>query len=502
MTEQNKMRELFYEKGCNLSEIGKATGHTRKTVGKYINKTDWEEEKVKDTRIVKIDKYKTDIDTWLNDDIKNRKKQRHTAIRVFTRLQELYGQEFNCSYRTVTTYVSEKKKDLFKVEKGFIPLMHIHGEAQVDFGKAEFIESGITHYGSYLVVSFPKSNAGFIQLFKGENTECLFEGLKNIFNHIGGVPKKLWFDNMSTVVVSIKKDGERELTDSFYRFKQHYGFAATFCNPNSGNEKGSVENKVGYLRRNFLVPIPSFSSLQEYNKQLFDKCDRDNTRPHYMKEKLISELFAEDKKQFLYLPEKEYLNYKYETVQTNGYSKFTLNAGLHSYSTSPKHANETITVKITAFEVLPLDENFEIIVRHQRLYGNIRQEKMDWMPYLTQLSKKPRALKYSGVYELFPEDVKDIFNNESIKNHSEILKVLAEVSEKSSFETGIKVLESAIKYKKYDTESLMAIYCRINNPFVEMPSINLSENTPVLKENIVNLSIYDKAFLKGSTSIC
>lgn len=497
MTMQDKMRELFYEEGYNLSQIEEITGNTRKTISKYINKSDWNKEKTKEIREVKIDKYKADIDAWLTDDIKARKKQRHTSTRVFARLQEKYGNDFNCSYRTVTNYVTAKKKELFKVEKGFIPLVHVYGEAQVDFGKAEFVESGITHYGSYLVVSFPKSNAGFMQLFKGENQECLFEGLKNIFNHIGGVPKKLWFDNMSTVVVSILKNGEREVTDNFYRFKQHYGFGATFCNANSGNEKGSVENKVGYLRRNYLVPIPEFTSLQEYNKELLEKCDYDHNRSHYIKEKDITELFTEDKNHFLYLPEKEYLNYKYETVKIDGYGKFTLNAGLHSYSTSPKYAGETITVKITAYEVLPLDESFEVVVKHNRLYGNTRQEKMDWMPYLTQLSKKPRALKYSGVYEMFPEDVKNIFNNDTIKNHSEILKVLADVSEKSTFETGIKVLESAIKYNRFDTESLMAMYFRISNPFIEFPDMKLSDNTPVLVENIVNLTLYDEAFLKG-----
>lgn len=259
MKEIDELRVLYHEKGYNFSQIEAATGHTRKTVSKYINKEDWNIEISKSTREVKIDKYKNDIDTWLTDDLRMKKKQRHTATRVFSRLQEKYNNDFNCSYRTVSIYVAQKKKDLFKRENGFIPLNHIPGEAQVDFGKAAFIESGVKYSGSYLVVSFPSSNAGFMQLFKGENTECLFEGLKNIFNHIGGVPTKLWFDNMSTVVVSIKKDGEREVTDSFYRFKQHYGFSATFCNPNSGNEKGNVECKVGYHRRNLLVPIPEFN---------------------------------------------------------------------------------------------------------------------------------------------------------------------------------------------------------------------------------------------------
>jgi transposase len=38
---------------------------------------------------------------------------------------------------------------------------------------------------------------------KGENQECLFEGLIAIFDHIGGVPPKIWFDNTKTIVTNL-----------------------------------------------------------------------------------------------------------------------------------------------------------------------------------------------------------------------------------------------------------------------------------------------------------
>ncbi len=57
------------------------------------------------------------------------------------------------------------------------------------------------------------------------------------------VPKVIWFDNLSSAVISILKNGERVLTDRFQRFALHYGFKASFCNPNSGHEKGNIETK-------------------------------------------------------------------------------------------------------------------------------------------------------------------------------------------------------------------------------------------------------------------
>lgn len=150
-----------------------------------------------------------------------------------------------------------------------LPLNHGPYEAQVDFGQADYYENGQTHTGKYLVVSYPKSNVGYFQLFPGENLECLLEGLVNIFNYVGVVPREIWFDNASTLVTEILKAGKRNLTERFERFKEHYGFEAIFCNPGKGNEKGNVENKVGYLRRNILVPVPRFLILDDFNKNFY-----------------------------------------------------------------------------------------------------------------------------------------------------------------------------------------------------------------------------------------
>jgi Transposase and inactivated derivatives len=121
------------------------------------------------------------------------------------------------------------------------------------FGDCQFYENERLYDGKYLNLSFPNSNKGYLQVFKGENAECLLEGLKTIFEHIGGVPGRLWFDNASTVVTKVLKDGQRNLTNDFLRFAEHYRFEANFCNVNAGYEKGNIEAKVGYHRRNMLV---------------------------------------------------------------------------------------------------------------------------------------------------------------------------------------------------------------------------------------------------------
>lgn len=110
-------------------------------------------------------------------------------------------------------------------------------------------------------------------------------------------------------------------------------------NPGEGHEKGNVENKVGYHRRNLLVPVPRFLSLPDYNRQLLKDCDDDANRDHYRYNETIEQRFVEDLKHCHSLPEIEFDISGKATPKTNGYGRFYLNKGMHEYSVSPKHAN-------------------------------------------------------------------------------------------------------------------------------------------------------------------
>ena len=215
MDEVQRIRDLYYHQGItNVSEISRITGYNRKTVVKYLDQEDFSPPppvpKDEMGHSSKLDPYKPLIDSWLIGDKKAPRKQRHTAKRVYRRLEkEVAG--FSCSYRTVANYVSERKKALnLKKQDGYIPLNHNPGEGQADFGTADFVENGRRYYeAKYLVVSFPYSNGGYLQLNYGENMECLLEGLVAVFEHIGGVPTEIWFDNTKTIVTQIIKGGGR-----------------------------------------------------------------------------------------------------------------------------------------------------------------------------------------------------------------------------------------------------------------------------------------------------
>jgi len=52
-----------------------------------------------------------------------------------------------------------------------------------------------------------------------------------------------------------------------------------------------------------------------------------------------------------------------------------------------------------------LDINCHKVIKHNQLYGD-RAHEANELGSLAQLSRRPAALKYSSIYELFPEEVK------------------------------------------------------------------------------------------------
>jgi len=258
------IRNMYKNEGKSLRQIARETKHDFETVKKYVEMEDFSPKvPVKVKRSGKTSKYRERVKQWLTDDLSAPPKQRHTAHRVYTRLKEealKEGEEFNVSERAIRTLVADIKQEIKEIKNTHLPLEHPAGEAQVDFGKTEFYEKGILYEGHHLVVTFPHSDGKFVQLFKGENLECLMQGLKNVFEYLGKVPTIIRFDNMSTAVKRIKSYGEREVTDGFKRLMCHYGFKSNFCNPNSGHEKGSADDACKFV----------FAKTDKYGRAKFE----------------------------------------------------------------------------------------------------------------------------------------------------------------------------------------------------------------------------------------
>jgi transposase len=89
--------------------------------------------------------------------------------------------------------------------------------------------------------------------FPAETTEAFLEAHMRAFDYFGGVPARILNDNTKLVVARILDDDERQKTRTFSEFESYYLFAEKFGRPAKGNDKGKVENLVGYLPSEVLL---------------------------------------------------------------------------------------------------------------------------------------------------------------------------------------------------------------------------------------------------------
>ncbi|MBT2694645.1 IS21 family transposase [Bacillus sp. ISL-55] len=484
------IRHEVNNKGCGYADVAKRMGKDSRTIKKYADLEDFNEKpKKKQTRTAPVlDPVKAILDEWIREDLKKKKKFRRTAKRMWELLKDHHG--FKGSDRTVRDYVSTRKKDfLNETDEAALPLKSIPGTAQVDFGEAPFIYGGEEIVLPFLVMSFPSSNGFYFQAFPSQNKECFLEGMKRVFHHMGGVPKAIRFDNLTPAVKKVLPNGERQLTDEFQNFVLHYGFECEFCNPNSGNEKGHVEAMVKYIRNNFLLPGLHVINLDELNKELWAMAEKDRDRKHYQKEKMISELFEEDKSAFLLLPSKEYECVRYETLKADKYGYIKLDLNL--YSTSPRYAQSKVLVKISYDKVDILNDNHQLVVSHSRLYGQYRKS-MKWQPYLNLMAKRPTALKYTGFYDQLPEEWKNYFEACTVAEKPEALKLLSTILKDHDFIMITKALVMASERGHPSVDAIKQVFYQLINGRGIRSDIKPRSSLPQLPDATRGLGHYDK----------
>lgn len=487
------IRYEFNEKGKSIRQISRETGHSRQTIKKILEQEDFNKPAPsKQNRSSKTDQYRDQVRCWLIDDQTAPRKQRHTAHRIFNRLsqiEERQGRTITVVERSIRNLVVELKQELGQVTIASLPLLHPAGEAQVDFGETAFYERGTYYEGYHLALTLPHSDAKYVQLFKGQTFECLAQGLIDIFHHIGGVPPIIRFDNMSTAVKAIKAYGEREVTDNFRRLQCHFGFESNFCNPNSGNEKGSVENYVGYSRRNYFVPVPEMTDLVMFNRELLPECDKDLKREHYKLERLVSDLFEEDKVKVKPIPLYPFEVSKHILCRTNAYgmAKFATN----SYSTGGDLARREVTLKVGAHTVTVLDGDLCEVVTHPRLYGK-HKESMYWGPYLDVLARRPTALKYSGFYEGLPGQVKHFLSECDLPGKRQILGAVSRATKAEGLEKSVCALADALSFSPKDADSFVSAYGFALQGPLQGPKNAVPADLPSLIEYELDFKAYGK----------
>jgi len=379
-----RVRRAVLVEGMSQRWVAREFGLARKTVRKMLEySVPPGYQRQKPVRRPKLGPWRGVIDAILDDDQGQPRKQRHTAKRIFERLRAEHG--YRGGYTIVKDYVRQSKLGR---QEMFVPLSHAPGEAQADFGEALVVMAGVECKAHYFVMDLPHSDDCFVVAFPAETTEAFLEGHIRAFSYSGGVPTRILYDNTTLAVARILGDGERVKTRAFSELQSHYLFAEKFGRPAKGNDKGKVENLVGYARRNFLVPLPRAASWDELNARLEADCRARRQRRLRRHTETIAERFERDRAAMLPLPTAPYEACEKVTARVSSISLVRYRT--NDYSVPTEYGHRQVLVKGYVDRVVIACDN-KVIATHERSYER-ETAIYDPLHYLALLEHKSRAL--------------------------------------------------------------------------------------------------------------
>jgi transposase len=136
-----------------------------------------------------------------------------------------------------------------------VPLVRFEGVpaefSQHDFGQVEVSYRGATKERIHFFASRLKYSRWIdVRLVEDERVESLVRSLLAGFASFGGVPLVGVFDNPKTITLG-RQAGRILWNETFAQVSLDYGFGVELCTPARGQEKGSVENLVGFVKGSF-----------------------------------------------------------------------------------------------------------------------------------------------------------------------------------------------------------------------------------------------------------
>jgi hypothetical protein len=190
------------------------------------------------------------------------------------------------------------------------------------------------------------------------------------------------------VLVKHVLGSEHHQTDFSHALEEHYEFQSRFCNVGAGNEKGAVENAVGFCRRNYLPGLPSFANWSEANDFLEMRCREEiATGKHYRNAEAFKDVLIRSQSKLLpLLPERTWQRWEQRDVN----QQQLIAHDEHYYSVPERYVGSTLRVGIGVFTIR-IYQGHDLVAEHCRQYKK-GDDSLVLEHYLPQLKKKPGAL--------------------------------------------------------------------------------------------------------------
>jgi transposase len=328
------------------------------------------------------------IDRILEADRLAPRKQRHTARRIHDRLcREQPDTPIAAS--TVRVYVRGWKRAEGLLGRAVcVPQTYPWGqEGQVDWYEAVAMLGDEEVTLQVFCLRSMASGAAFHRAYPRATQQAFLEAHEHAFQYFGGLFATLRYDNLTSAVRKILRGFRREETTRFLAFRSHWQFAAEFCTPGEGHEKGGVEGEAGYFRRNHWVPLPEAADLDALNAQLLAGCRADEQRVIQGRTQSVGEAMTIEHASLRPLATERFDLYEVSFPKVDG-------AGCVRVKTNPYSVPAPVGTRVEAklgSAHVELWAEGQCLARHERSYVRF-EPVLDLEHYLDVLERKPGAL--------------------------------------------------------------------------------------------------------------
>ncbi len=392
MVTKEYIRKRRFVDGWSIRKISQQCEVSRQTVRKMLSDADIPKYTLNKPRPrPKMERWLPVIERWLEEDKKPGvpAKQHHTSVRIYERLADEYKDEFDAAESTVRHWVSRLKD---KSKEAFVPLTADAGElAEADFGSVTIYVGGKRTVVHIFVMRLRMSGVLFAYAFSTERLEAFLEGHRLAFEWFGAVPAGVRYDNPKTAVTKILAGPAREEHTLLSSLRAHYLFDSDYCRSGEPNEKGSVENGVGYVRRHVCVPVPRVDSLEEFNDQLLAWCSKKREQNWSM--------WEQERAGMRTLPERPHICAVSHWVTVNKLCLVTFQR--NRYSVPSEYVGKTLQLRAFAEKIEIVDRD-RMVATHKRSHDR-QQTLLELEHYLSVLERKPHAVTHAAVVRQLPE---------------------------------------------------------------------------------------------------
>ncbi|MBT7715799.1 MAG: IS21 family transposase [Deltaproteobacteria bacterium] len=476
-----RIRNYFTRDGLNYSQIADELILDHRTVAKWAN-----EKRYLPRRSAK----KTSkLDPFKNDIVRMLEKHPYTARQIFQRVQE---NGFDGGITIVTDYVRKIRPP--KV-KPYLKLVFAPGEcAQVDWGSYSNVRVGSTSRRfSFFVMVLCHSRMMYVEFTVSQTMEHFLGCHQNAFHFFGSVPEKIMVDNLKSAVLKRTIGKDPVFNPRYMDFARHYGFNIVPCNVGKGNEKGIVENAVGYVKKNLLngLDVSDFKIMKPVVQHWLDTVA--NVRNHGETGKRPVDMFAEEKQSLQPLPVEPYDVGVVKQVRASRQFRVTIDT--NRYSVPAQLAGVGLTVKLYPDRLCFYHEN-KLAARHVRSYDRRQDyEHPDHPKVLLAQRRKARDQKIFMCFLSLSGKAQDYYRQMEQRrmNPFHHIRQIVALSEIYPPEEVARALEDAFHFKAFSCDYIANLLERRSRKVKEPGVLHLTRSSDLLDLTInkPDLSIYD-----------